>query len=120
MKYLGKETQVEVKTKSIRTVEYLRCDGCSKKILPGKFKTAENKYVYIHTMHNDWGNDSVDSHVYGEYCTECAKSFVSAYIDKMKGTEELELENKYLWSSEVCNGYELYDDGYKLVEDDKK
>lgn len=120
MKYLGKETQVEVKTKSVRKVEYVRCDGCGKKILPNRYRSAESEYVRIHTWHNDWGNDSIDSHTYGDYCKECAKSFVSTYIDEMTGTEELELENEYLWSSETYEGYEKYDDGYDLAEDDKK
>lgn len=96
MKYLGKETQVEVKTKSVRKIEYVRCDGCGKKILPGGYSTEKNEYVSIHTWHNDWGSESVESHEYNDYCKECAKSFVSTYIDEMHGTEELELKHRHL------------------------
>lgn len=120
MKYLGNEIQVEVKTKTIRKVMYIRCDKCGKKILPGQYRSDANQYVRIHTWHNDWGNDSVESHRHGDYCKECARFFVSTYIDKMDGTEELELENKYLWSGEVREGYEKYDEGYMLMENDKK
>lgn len=118
MKYLGKETQVEVKTKSVRKVEYMRCDGCGKKILPGGYKTEKNEYVSIHTWHSDWGSESVESHEYKDYCKECAKSFVSAYIDEMEGTEEL--EHQHLWNDELLDGYRKYDDGYALVEEDRK
>ena len=118
MKYLGEETQIEVKTKSIRKVEYLRCDECCKKILPSEYRNEKSRYVRIHTWHNDWGNDSVDSHQYGDYCPECAKSFVSTYMDRMRGSEQLELENKYLYSGETYEGYDEYDDNYYLVKKD--
>lgn len=121
MKYLGNETKVEVKTKSVRKVEYIRCDGCGKKIMPYDYRTRKDaSYVHIHTWHNDWGNDSVDSHEYGDYCKECAKSFVSAYVDKMNGSEELELKHEVVHSNETYEGYERYDDGYALAEDDEK
>ena len=120
MKYLGKETKVEIKTKSVRKVEYIRCDGCGKKITPYDYRTKKDHYVRIHTWDNDWGNDSVDSHKYGDYCMECAKSFVSTYVDNMDGSEELELKHEYLSSVDTYEGYEKYDDGYALVEDDKE
>lgn len=120
MKYLGDETKVEVKTKSVRKVEYLRCDGCSKKIIPAEFITEENSYVRIHTWHNDWGNDSVDSHVYKDLCKECTKFFVMKYVDEMSGTDELEMEHRNLSSSETYENYEKYDRGYTLAEEDKR
>lgn len=118
MKYLGEETQIEVKTKSVRKVEYIRCDMCDKKILPCEYRDKMSRYICIHTWHNDWGNDSIDSHEYRDCCPECAKSFVSAYVDRMTGSHELELENKYLWSGETYEGYEKYDDGYGLVKEE--
>lgn len=119
MKYLGKEEKVEVKTKSVRKIEYVRCDCCGKKILPKAVRSNENSYVRIHTWHNDWGNDSVESHEYHDYCKECAKSFVAKYIDDMDGTEELELEYECLWTSETHDNYRYYDAGYSLTENDK-
>lgn len=119
MKYLGEETKVEVKTKSVREVEYLRCDRCGKKILPAKFSTKGHDYVLVHTWHDDWGHDSIESHVYRECCKECAKSVVSEYIDRMNGSEKLELMHQYLYTSETCEDYEKDDYGYDLVEEDR-
>lgn len=120
MKYLGEETEIEVKTKCVRKVEYIRCDGCGKKIKPHKYRDKESSYVRIHTWHNDWGNDSVESHEYGDYCKECAKSFVAKYIDDMNGTEELEFEHKNLFSNEQCNNHNTYTNDYRLVKNDKE
>lgn len=120
MKYLGDEKQVEIKTKSVRKVEYIRCDGCGKKIMPCDVRSEKSSYVHIHTWHNDWGNDSVDSHEYGDYCKACAKYFVAKYIDGLGGTKELELEHENLWTNETYNGYRDYADGYALVKNDNK
>jgi hypothetical protein len=62
----------------------------------------------------------VESHRHGDYCTECARFFILSYIDKMHGTEELELENSYLLSNEAYENYEIYDDDYELVENDRE
>lgn len=120
MKYLGEETKVEVKTKSVRKVLYIRCDGCGKKIMPSKFRNEKSSYVYIHTWHNSWGNDSIDSHEYGDYCKECAKTFLSQYIDEMKSTADLELEHKHLWENDTYDDYDEddYDSEYDLAEND--
>ena len=91
-----------------------------KKIVPCNVRNEKSSYVYIHTWHNDWGNDSVDSHERGDYCKECAKSFVTKYVEEICGTEELELEHNYLCSGETHDGYSMYDDGYRLAENDKK
>lgn len=123
MKYLGEETEVKVVTKSVRKVEYMRCDGCGKKITPNSWRTKENSYVHIHTWHNDWGNDSCESHEYKDYCKECAKFFVMKYIDEMDGTEELELSYEHIGSNETYDNYKgsyAYDEGYSLVSKDKK
>lgn len=120
MKYLGEEKQVEIKTVSERQVEYIRCDKCKKKIIPCKYKEKQNQYVHIHTCHSDWGNDSIDSHEYHDYCTECAKEVVAEYIGRMNGTEELELTNEYLSTTNTHRGYVSWSDGYMLVENDNK
>lgn len=124
MKYLGEENRVEVKIISERKIEYMRCDNCGKKIMPCKYHAKQNQYMHIHTWHNDWDNDSCESHEYHDYCVECAKKIVKEYIEEMDGTEELELKNKYLWTEEI---YQHYDEehpylhcGYKLAEKDNK
>ena len=118
MKYLGEEKQVQIVNE--RQVEYIRCDKCGKKIIPCKYKEDQNQYVYIHTYHNDWGNDSVDSSESHDYCVECAKKVVAEYIEKMDGTEELELTNKYLGTASTYRGRPSWSDGYMLVADDNK
>lgn len=120
MKYLGEEKKVEVKTVNERRIEYIRCDECGKKILPYKYNSEQGQYVHIHTWHSDWGNDSIDSHEYNDYCPECAKEVVTEYIAKMSGSEELELSNEYLGSNEIHRGGVSPWGGYKLVSDDKK
>ena len=116
MKYLGEEKQVQIVNE--RQVEYIRCDRCNKKIIPCKYKEDQNQYVRIHTYHNDWGNDSIDSHEYHDYCMKCAKEVVSEYIEKMDGTEELELTNEYLSTISTYRGRPSWSDGYMLVTDD--
>ena len=120
MKYLGEEKRVEIKTIFERPVEYIRCDKCGKKIIPNKFHSEESQYIHIHTYHNDWGNDSVDSHEYNDYCIKCAKEIVVDYIDKIGGSEELELTNKYLSTIETYTGRVSHSNGCELVINDTK
>lgn len=124
MKYLGKETSVEIRTKSVRPIEYVRCDRCGKKIevTPGDYNRKNNEYVHIHTWHNDWGNDSVDSHAFYDLCKECTKEFMNEYIDNINGTQQLELEHKYVsWDDKYENFISnIYDEEYDLVENDEK
>lgn len=120
MKYLGEEKTVEVKTVLERKIEYIRCDKCNKKILPFRYQNCSNQYVNIHTWHSDWGNDSIDSHEYHDYCPECAKEVISEYIDEMSGSEELELSNEYLFEETMRRGnVTICTNGYDLVERDK-
>ena len=120
MKYLGEERQIEIKTVIERPIEYIRCDKCNKKILPFKYSVSQNKYIRVHTWHSDWGNDSIESHEYHDYCPKCAKEIVSAYIDEMKGSEELELSNEYLHTNQSYRGnVPLYGSGLGFVENDK-
>lgn len=121
MKYLGEEKRVEVKTVVERKIEYIRCDKCNKKILPYRYNNGQGQYVHIHTWHSDWGNDSIESHEYHDYCPECAKKVISEYIDEMYGSEELELSHKYLSTNEIYRGkVTACTDGYALVERDKE
>lgn len=118
MKYLGEETKVAVVSKSVRKVEYIRCDNCEKKILPHNYRDEKNSYIHVHTWHNDWGNDSIDSHERHDYCKECASKVVSEYILSARGTEELELENKHLYENITHDVYYLDEYGYSLSADD--
>lgn len=119
MKYLGKETAREVVKQTVRKVEYIRCDKCEKKIVPSNRGEEKGNYIHIHTWNNDWRHDSIESHEYGDYCKECAKEVVAEYISHANGTEELELENKYLRQDETYNGCSLFDEGYCLSACDK-
>ena len=74
MKYLGKETRVIQRIE--REIEYIRCDKCHKKILPGDYDDEKSCYIQIHNWHNDWGNDNIESHEYADYCKDCAKDIV--------------------------------------------
>lgn len=121
MKYLGEETTREVVKQTVRKVEYIRCDKCNKKILPSKRQEKKNNYIHIHTWHNDWGNDSIDSHKRNDYCKDCAKQVVAEYISTSNGTEELELQNEYLFESETYKGFDDVDRwafDARLVADD--
>ena len=118
MKYLGEENQVQIKIVSERPIKYVRCEKCNKKIIPHKFCEVQNQYVHIHTHHHDWGNDSVESHEYHDYCVQCAKDVVIEYIENMHGTEELEIINSYIMQTSTYRGTPRSSDGYKLASDD--
>lgn len=122
MKYLGEVITKKVVEQTVRPIEYIRCDMCNKKILPcDTYKSDKSDYIRVHTWHNDWGNDSVESHEYYDLCKECAKEFVADYIEHCDGSEELELEHEYLGKNETYNGnIRLFDSGYKLVSKDIK
>lgn len=56
-----------------------KCDVCGSSIT-GSEREGYN-YFLIHTWHNDWGNDSVDSHEYMDACSpECVMKFTEEYI----------------------------------------
>ena len=120
MKYLGEETTREVVKQTIRKVEYIRCDKCQKKIMPANYREEKSNYIHIHTWHNDWGHDSIDSHEQNDYCKDCAKEVVAEYISRADGTDKLELENKYLFESETYEDFDEWDFGAELVADDDK
>lgn len=52
-----------------------------KKIPCCEYDDDRSEYFKVHTWHNDWGNDSVDSHEYFDLCKDCIKEFVVNYID---------------------------------------
>ena len=108
MYYLGQEK--EIKVASVRVIDYIRCDGCGKKIIPTRYISESSIYIHIRTWHNDWGNDSIDSHEHGDYCKQCAKVFVNKYFDEMQGTEEIHFEHRWLHCEEKY--YDYNSDGY--------
>lgn len=120
MKYLGEEKAVEIKTVIERPIQYIRCDKCGKKILPYRYAYSEGQYVHVHTWHNDWGSESIESHEHHDYCVECAKEIVAEYITNMAGSEELELSNEYLAADEKYRGSVSRSDGYALAATDKR
>jgi len=57
-----------------------KCDVCKRNIKIDEFNGHYN-YFKIHTWHNDWGNDSIDSHDYFDACCpECVIKFTEKYI----------------------------------------
>jgi hypothetical protein len=119
MKYYGEEQIVKVVEERQRPLEYIRCDICNKKIIPNGYRDRTNEYIRVHTWHNDWGNDSCDSHETQELCIECATKFVSEYVRDISGTQQLELELCYLGKHEKFKGKFSYWDGCRLVENDR-
>lgn len=84
-------------------LSYVECDECGKKI---QFNHLLEGYVRVHTWHNDWGNDSCESHEYMELCKDCAIKFTSNYILKMDGSEEIEISHSYVNPNETSiEGY---------------
>ena len=60
-----------------------KCDVCKRDINKVADARGWRKYNYflIHTWHNDWGNDSVDSNEYYDACcSECVIKFASKYL----------------------------------------
>ena len=78
-------------------LSYVECDECGKKLYPDK----DDGYVEVHTWHNDWGNDSCESHYYTDMCKKCAAKFASEYILKMNGTTEMEASYERIYSHET-------------------
>lgn len=116
MKFLGKE--FEVKVEGRREVKYIRCDMCNKKILPTKFRTPQSSYFRAHTWHDDWGNDSIESHEYKDLCADCTKIFVDNFIDQATGTDQIELSYEYLSQNETEPSVMIRAVGCKAVSDD--
>lgn len=58
------------------------CDACGKEIKPIWFVKQYNYFV-VHTYHNDWANDSCESHEYFDACSpECATKMAEAYLKR--------------------------------------
>lgn len=84
------------------------CDSCGREIIPSdgwEYDEKNSQFVSVHTWHNDWGNDSCDSHQYIELCHECAGKYVEKYVASEMPSSTCHIE---------CNTVRLYrdSDGY--------
>lgn len=63
------------------------CDHCKKPIT--------SHYWHVEAHHNDWGNDSIDSFLYFDYCSpDCLREALNDYIcetDNPFNTEHFEI-----------------------------
>ncbi len=111
MKYFGKEIEIKKVIKKYRSLEYIRCDVCGKKL--------SGKYYSVSISHNDWGNDSIDSLKFIDICHDCVGDYAKKYLDEATGTERIEIEPEFV-SDEIYSNpyYDKNDDG--LVENDKE
>ena len=96
MKRYKQETR-EVVSKTLESIE---CDRCGaiigiKEARKGNYKA---KYFHVVTYHNDWGNDSIDSTEFYDFCSyECLEKDLKKYYEKARGTEEYDIS---LWYAE--------------------
>ena len=97
MKHYGDIVSTEIVTNRINKLTHVECDECAKKIVAGVYDSDSTRYIRVHTWHNDWGNDSVESHKYYDLCLECAAKFVSSHILNMDGTMHMECYVEYAW-----------------------
>lgn len=79
-------------TRRVLVDQEVFCDVCRNKI--GRYKG----YWKCHTWHDDWGNDSVDSHEYFDICSiECLmKKFEEYCAESSQGdynTLQIEVEH---------------------------
>lgn len=93
----GKPHIEKVVERQYSNVECIVCDGCKKEILPTKYRERASTYIKIHTWHNDWGSESVESHEYQEMCIPCAAKYAAQYIEKASGTKQIECETTWLY-----------------------
>ena len=87
-----KEVKEIIKKKNI--IKEISCDQCSNVICDSDTnKDSAITFFTAHTFHNDWGNDSVDSHNYDDICgLECLLEYTKDYFKESNGTEGLEVE----------------------------
>jgi len=89
---MSKVIELKIKTivREVEHVKAIKCDVCSKE--------CTGRYWVLNTYHNDWGNDSIDSHEYYDLCSkECINTKLDEYIQECKHsiTYHFELEQQY-------------------------
>lgn len=87
-----KEVKEIIKTKNI--TKEISCDQCLKVICDSDTnKDSTLSFFTGHTFHNEWGNDSIDSHNYIDVCgLDCLLKYTKGYFKESEGTESLEVE----------------------------
>lgn len=71
------EVKEHVVTERVLVGKTMFCDICNKEIEKG------HGYWDVHTCHNDWGNDSCESHEYFDVCSiECLKVKFNEYAEE--------------------------------------
>ena len=74
------EKKEVIKKQIERVIVGAKCDLCKKPI--EKIDCHNYNYFVVHTWHNDWGNDSVDSHQYQDACSpECVMKMLKPYLE---------------------------------------
>lgn len=107
MKRYEETIAVEYYKRETRKLTSVVCDECGKEIKSDHRHRVESaEYIRVHTWHNDWGNDSCESHKHMDLCKECAAKFVADYVMNASGSMELELGVEYVSDTETTGtGY---------------
>lgn len=75
------------------------CDECRREI-----RNRENinkrlrgsHYYEVTTHHHDWGNDSIDSYKYLDFCSfECMVEYMKRYYESGNGSESYDVERTW-------------------------
>lgn len=78
-------------TREVKSLEKvnvgIKCDNCERmySLIPIKdcirIRDKEKKFYHVRTGHHDWGNDSIDSVEYYDFCCyKCLHSFFEMYF----------------------------------------
>ena len=79
------ETKTETITHEVKTVKALKCDICGKEFT--------GKYWALFIYHHDWGNDSIESYEYYDFCSEnCVRNALEEYLEECKHRDTLNFE----------------------------
>lgn len=95
MKHYLDITSIKTRKITEANLSFVECDDCGKKIFASGDCRKDRAYFKVHTWHDDWGNDSCESHMYYEFCRDCAIKHVSDYIRNMSGSMQLECAIKH-------------------------
>lgn len=99
-----RETYPKIPAYPEKVCTCLKCDNCGK-VIPDRAK-----YIQVFTGHNAWGNDSVDSHEYHDYCSmECAQEKFDEF-KKLIDSGENRKTDFCEYTCETAHYYELGDD----------
>lgn len=81
-----KRLRKEETTLTREVLQSIVCDECQKEIERGK------KYYEVTTHHDNWGNDSIESYEYLEFCCfKCLERNMKEYYDEPENTSVYEV-----------------------------